>query len=290
LIGLRAPLASETLSAANQSLEAGFGRDELVSSVDRGLIEAALNGFGYDNSINLTTTEARRLGAAIGCDFFIVGKSEVLSRSDRVGESHEEAYAAIMIVDSRSGRLALFDFVNAKAPTRAGAIHSLTDELAKRTNGYVERIVRFYTIASSVKDTGDRSAATEPIEDVPEENSTRAEGFKPPEFLNRIKPEYTAEAQLADVTATVEALAVFRSNGEVGEVEITRWAGFGLDESSERTIRRLKFKPATRDGRPISVRAAIRYNFRRVAEPAARPGSPDQPTPPRSQSYSKAIH
>jgi hypothetical protein len=87
---------------------------------------------------------------------------------------------------------------------------------------------------------------------------------------------------MADITATVEAMVVFRSNSEVGAIEITRWAGFGLDESSERAIRQLKFKPATRDGNPISVRAMIRYNFRRVTGPANKleqPASkpPDKP-------------
>jgi protein TonB len=89
-------------------------------------------------------------------------------------------------------------------------------------------------------------------------------GFKAPEFLNRVKPEYTREADQANITATVEARAVFRADGEIGEIEITRWAGFGLDQAAERAIRQLKFKPATRDGRPVSVRAVVRYNFRRV--------------------------
>jgi len=52
----------------------------------------------------------------------------------------------------------------------------------------------------------------------------------------------------------------------VGEIQIVRWGGFGLDESAERAIRQLKFKPATRDGRAVSVRAIVRYNFRRLSQ------------------------
>jgi outer membrane biosynthesis protein TonB len=37
-----------------------------------------------------------------------------------------------------------------------------------------------------------------------------------------------------------------------------------LDEAAERAIRQLKFKPATRAGLAVSVRAGVRYNFRRV--------------------------
>ena len=99
---------------------------------------------------------------------------------------------------------------------------------------------------------------------MPAEGSPQSTGFTAPQFLNRVKPEYTEEAGRADINATVEAKAVFRADGEVGEVEIIRWAGFGLDESAERAIRGLKFKPATRDGRAVSVRALVRYNFRRL--------------------------
>jgi TonB family protein len=126
--------------------------------------------------------------------------------------------------------------------------------------------------------------AGEFIEDIPAEDSPRSSGFNPPEFLNRVKPDYPIEAEMADISATVEAMVVFRSNGQIGGIEITRWAGFGLDESSERAIRQLKFKPAAREGDPISVRAMIRHNFRRVTQPANKfdqPASklPDKPVP-----------
>jgi TonB family protein len=61
-------------------------------------------------------------------------------------------------------------------------------------------------------------------------------------------------------------MVVLRSSGEVGEAEITRWAGYGLEDSALRAIRQLKFNPASRNGQPISVRAMIRYNFRRIGQ------------------------
>ena len=53
------------------------------------------------------------------------------------------------------------------------------------------------------------------------------------------------------------------AGGEVGRVEIVRWAGFGLDDSVVSTIRQMHFRPATRDGQPVAVRVLLRYNFRR---------------------------
>ena len=155
-------------------------------------------------------------------------------------------------------------------------MRALVKELDSRAGGYVERMIQ---VRASAEQTPSKdSGAGKMFEDFPDEGSPRAVGFKPPEFLNRVRPEYTTEASQADMTATVEAMVVFGSNGEVGEIEIIRWAGFGLDESSERAIRQLKFKPAIRDGKVVSVRALIRYNFRRVSELTTRPEQPaDKP-------------
>jgi TonB family protein len=88
-------------------------------------------------------------------------------------------------------------------------------------------------------------------------------GTAQPVFYQRLKPAYTEEAGLADITATVELEAVFGADGRVGEVEVVRWAGFGLDESAAATVRSLRFKPAERAGKKLTIRALVRYNFRR---------------------------
>ena len=242
-------------------------RDQRISVIDDTLVRPAVSGIGYGGSINMSKDEARKLGAAIGCDFFIVGKTEALSRSEHEKESHEEAYAAVMIVDGRSGVLQAFDFVSSKAASRESALANVVKNLNERTQSYVDHMVNVKQAASDTRlqvSSNTEQRNRELIEDIPPEGSRRSVGFTPPEFLNRVRPEYPAQADLADITATVEAMVVFSSDGQVGNIEITRWAGFGLEESSERAIRQLKFKPAMRDGRPINVRALIQYNFRRT--------------------------
>jgi hypothetical protein len=271
--------------AGELSLAEALSRDARVALIDPSIVQSALVGIGYDGSINMSKDEARKLGAAIGCDFFVVGKAEALTRSERENDSHEEAYTGVMIVDGRTGALTGFDFISDKASTRESALQALIKTVEARTAGYVDRMIQVRAQARTPQSRGSAGAgltAGDLVEDVPGEGSPRSTGFKAPEFINRVKPEYATEAEIADITATVEAMVVFRSNGEVGAIEITRWAGFGLDESSERAIRQLKFKPATRDGNAINVRALIRYNFRRIAEPAGKleqPASkpPDKP-------------
>ncbi|MGA9773899.1 MAG: energy transducer TonB [Blastocatellia bacterium] len=269
-----------TGSGVEATLEAALKRDARASLIERSQLQPALSGIGYQGSVNMTRNEARGLGAAIGCDFFIIGKKDVSTRSQAKNESHEEALIGVMIVDGRTGALAAFDFLSARAATKEAALAAVMKELESRARNYVDRMNEY----RAAREAMDRSnaAGSEHIEDVPDAESALGAGFEPPGFSNRVKPEYTEAAERADVSAIVEAVAVFRANGEIGDVQIIRWAGFGLDESAETAIRKLNFKPATRDGKAISVRATVRYNFRRTDktggdEPAAKPQEPSVP-------------
>lgn len=273
-------------------LEAALKRDTRVALIDRSQLKPALAGIGYTGSINLTCDEARGLGAAIGCDFFIIGKKDVSTRSQTKGESHEEALAGVMIVDGRTGVLAVFDLLCEKAATKEAALTALVKTIEARAQTYVNRMNEYRASREAARQSS--AASSEHIEDLPDAESAPGERVNPPQFLNRVKPEYTEAAERADISATVEAVAVFRANGEVGEVRITRWAGFGLDESAERAIRGLKFNPATRDGKTISVRATVRYNFRRTNDQPAKPDEPDvkpqDPPVPDLRKYFKPGH
>jgi hypothetical protein len=250
-----------------------IAKDSRAVLIEQSIVRPALNGVGYAGSINMTKDEARKIGAAIGCDFFLIGKTEEVTRSEREGESHEEAFAGVMIVNGRTGTLVSFDFLSTKSGSKDEAMRLLLNKLQSRTAAYVEQMSEIYQTPAKLGSVSRQPVerdTREFVEEIPEEESSRADGFKPPEVLNHVKPEYTSDAETADITATVEAMVVFNAIGEIGSVEITRWAGFGLDESSARAIRQLKFKPATREGKAINVRALIQYNFRRVVESGER--------------------
>jgi TonB family protein len=266
---------SREQASLEKTLAAELGKSEYLAIVEGSIMKSAVSGIGYDGSINMSKDEARRLGSAIGCDFFIIGKAEVVTRSEAANQSHQEALAAVMIVDGRAGALAVFDQVTAKAGSSVEAWNLISQFLAERAPGYVERIRQFHAARQVVRSSAENRSTLHAgrVEDLPAEGSSQAAGFKPPEFINRVKPEYTVEAERADISATVEAKVVLRANGEIGEIEILRWAGFGLDDAAVRAIHQLKFKPATRDGQPVGVRAIIRYNFRRVVPGVRRAAS-----------------
>lgn len=240
------------------ALKSGVTSDARVTLVDDSLTNAALAGVGYGGSLNLSLAEARNIGAAVGCDFFILGKADSFTRSERAGEAHEESFAGVLIGDGRTGRLAHFDFIVKKALRRETSQTEVARELETRAAEYVRKMFEFRAAREAAAPVG------EAAEELPDADSAPAAGFTPPEFSSRTKPAFTEAADRADVNATVEARVVFRATGEIGEIEITRWAGFGLEESSIDAIRQLKFKPATRGGKPLSVRALVQYNFRRL--------------------------
>jgi TonB family protein len=253
------------------TLRAALVTDGQATLIDSAQIQPALKGLGYKGSINLSVKEAQGIGAAIGCDFFIIGKTESSTRSDNANEAHEETFIGMMIVESQSGKLALFDFILKKAANVEASQKEALEALATNAPQYLKKLLAFRAARESFV-----AASSETVEDIPDTQSALAAGFKPPEFLNRVKPDYTDEAARADITATVEANVVFKADGEVGDVEIVRWAGFGLDEAAARAIRQLQFKPATRNHQAINARALIRYNFRRVSENEAKP-KPKEP-------------
>src|SRR3712207_1935958 len=86
-----------------------------MAVLDRAQSRAAARGIGYSGSLNMTLAEARDLGAAIGCDFFVTGNAQVLRRSSSAAPVYYEAYASIFIVSARTGRLVMWDHPSIEA-------------------------------------------------------------------------------------------------------------------------------------------------------------------------------
>src|SRR5205085_947307 len=102
------------------------------------------------------------------------------------------------------------------------------------------------------------------MEEPPAEGTPAARNFRAPIPYRRIKPSYTTDAFLYGIEATVEILVDLDARGSILRTEIVRWAGFGLDESVERTVRAMIWRPAERSGKPLPMRFLLRYNFRKV--------------------------
>jgi len=243
--------------------------------LDEDLTRLAARGAGYDGSLNLSREEARALGQSLGCEFYILGKILITRRAVSADKFYFEALAGLFVVETRTGALALFVFDRAQAGEERGA----GDRLEEEIRGEWPRCVSAMVAArkrQAAEIEGVAQSHNPLIEVFPDDPG--GQGMERPVFYQRLKPAYTEQADLIGVTAAVELEAVFGADGKVGDVEITRWAGFGLDESAIATVRQLGFKPARRDGKNVTIRALVRYNFHRPPAQAVAPraASPDE--------------
>jgi TonB family C-terminal domain len=80
-------------------------------------------------------------------------------------------------------------------------------------------------------------------------------------LLFKPEPQYTEEARRNQITGTVMLRVVFSSTGEVVQIRAVRTLPFGLTERAIAAARQIKFVPATKGGRPVSVFMQLEYNF-----------------------------
>ncbi|MDT4952865.1 MAG: hypothetical protein QOJ02_1003 [Acidobacteriota bacterium] len=235
--------------------------------IDREESRAAARGAGYKGSLNMTLHEARDLGGAIGCDFYITGDAQTLRRSPSTNAVYYEAYASVFIVSARTGRLVMWDRPSFEAASPDEALKILLKELSGRGARYSDQVQAAQATERNEHAQASALALTvvaPVIEDAPDTEAAAAlEGLRLPQPYRRLRPAYPDTAARAEAEATVDVQLEIDSDGEVSRVEVVRWAGFGLDEATISTVRQLHFRPAMRDGVAVPVRVLLRYNFRR---------------------------
>jgi TonB family protein len=79
--------------------------------------------------------------------------------------------------------------------------------------------------------------------------------------LSKPEPQYTEEARKNQVTGTVVLRAVFTSGGQVTNIRAVSGLPYGLTERAIAAARNIKFVPATKDGRAVSMYIQLEYNF-----------------------------
>ena len=227
--------------------------------IDRNLAMAAARGAGFQGSLNLAVAEARDIGAAIGCDFFIIGDADTVRRSPSSGAAYFESYASIFIVSARTGRLVSWERPLERRDTAEEAEKALL-QIIGDAHHYPVPILRALEDESAERASAVEATPTaiEVMSDEKDSSDARA-----PRPYRRLKPPYPDSAAVAEVEATVDVLVDIDARGEIGHLEIARWAGYGLDQSVTDTVKQLHFFPAMRDGVAIPMRVLLRYNFRK---------------------------
>lgn len=75
------------------------------------------------------------------------------------------------------------------------------------------------------------------------------------------EPPYTEEARKQWISGTVVLRAVFSAKGKVVNIRVVSGLPHGLTERAIEAAKKIKFIPATKDGKPVSMWMQLEYNF-----------------------------
>ena len=87
---------------------------------------------------------------------------------------------------------------------------------------------------------------------------------RPPILVRTVDPEFSKAARDAKFSGDVEVYLWVDEDGNPQHVKVVRGVGMGLDEKAVEAIRQYKFKPATLNGKPVTVDLYIEVRFQIV--------------------------
>jgi TonB family protein len=86
-------------------------------------------------------------------------------------------------------------------------------------------------------------------------------GVTEPVVLNKVEPEYSEEARKARYQGIVTLWVEIDVDGRAKNMRVIHSLGMGLDEKAVEAVKKWKFKPGMKDGRPVMVAALIELTF-----------------------------
>jgi hypothetical protein len=245
-IAIIVPEHSPSTDKFAEALAASLESDFRV--IDLGLAESAYTSLHIETPFNQTVDSAKRVCEVVGCYNYILVKTSLDRRSSSQRPSYFEAAAFIFLVNGRTGRLETFHLETKQADNGPAAEQSLLNEINRSADAMRSAL----------------SISVAPSQPAFEAFDPDSKTMRPAMPYSRIKPEYTDTAYLFNIKATVEADVSIDAIGKVRNIDIVRWAGFGLDASVIAAINKMNWRPGERNGKPLPMRVLLRYNFTKV--------------------------
>jgi TonB family protein len=82
-----------------------------------------------------------------------------------------------------------------------------------------------------------------------------------PTILYKERARYTEEARRNRFQGTVVLSVVFGADGRLHDIRTLKGAPYGLTENAIEAAKNIRFQPAMRYGKPVSVRTVLEFNF-----------------------------
>lgn len=83
-----------------------------------------------------------------------------------------------------------------------------------------------------------------------------------PTPIHIAEPEYSDEARRKKIQGIVIVSVLVTEEGLPTEMRVDRSLGYGLDEKALEAASQYRFRPASKDGKPVAVRISIEMNFK----------------------------
>jgi protein TonB len=86
-------------------------------------------------------------------------------------------------------------------------------------------------------------------------------GVLPPRPIYQPEPEFSEEARKAKYQGTCTLELIVGVDGRPSNIRVASSLGMGLDEKAIEAVKKWKFEPATKNGRPVPVEIAVEVDF-----------------------------
>ena len=88
------------------------------------------------------------------------------------------------------------------------------------------------------------------------------DGVKAPVVVRQVQPRYTKDAMDRKVQGRVEMECVIQTDGTVGaDVTVTKSLDPDLDQQSVIALKQWRFRPGTKDDKPVRVQVNVEMTF-----------------------------
>lgn len=82
-----------------------------------------------------------------------------------------------------------------------------------------------------------------------------------PDIYYKENAKRTAKAREHDIEGTVALSVIFGADGELSDLLVLKGLPYGLTARCLEALKKIRFRPAMKDGKPVSVRSSIEFNF-----------------------------
>jgi TonB family protein len=80
-------------------------------------------------------------------------------------------------------------------------------------------------------------------------------------IIYKERAKYTEAARENKIQGTVVLSLVFGADGRISDIRVVHGQPYGLTEEAISAAQKIRFNPAVREGKPVSVRSRLEYNF-----------------------------